>query len=196
MENVLVGLTDIQEVKYLKALSDHEDTHPIVKIAGIDTWLRARSEMLIVGNGKLYISKKRKGLCSEASDSGFIYDVPGGGWQEDEDPSITAEREAKEEAHISTMLVKACGSYAVIRDHAHPWVQEHVPAEYIWKGYYTRIYVGEFSEVYTGKIDPRDEDPEIADGEWVDIFETMELLSPAHQKALNNYFSWRKENHI
>lgn len=192
MSTVLFGNNTIQEVKYLKSFSDHEDTHPIVKVAGIDTWLRARSEILIIGDGKLYISKKRKGLCSEASDSGFIYDVPGGGWQEDEDPYVTARREAEEEAHITTQLVQACGSYAVIRIKAHPWVQEHVPEEYIWKGYYTRIFVGEFAEVYTGKVDPRDEDPEIADGEWVDLSEIMELLSPAHQKALKAYISWRK----
>ena len=48
--------------------------------------------------------------------------------------------------------------------------------------------------MYHGDIDPRDIDPEMVDGEWVPIEETFDQLCPAHQKALTDYYAWKKED--
>lgn len=193
----IVDRHSMQDIKYLKSFSDHEDAHPIVKIKGIDGWLRGRSEMLIVGNDgvtdKIRISRKKKGLCSEFPETDLIYDVPGGGWKLDETPGQAAVREAKEEARIITTYEKTCGAYIVVRDQPHPWVAEHIPAEYAWRGYFTCVVVGEYKEVYHGHIDERDLDPFIDDGEWVEIREIFDQLCPAHQAALKDYFAWREE---
>ena len=193
----IVDPHDIMEIKFLNSFSDHEDTHPIVKIKGIDGWLRGRSEMLIVGNDgvtdKIRITRKKKGLCSEFPETDLDYDVPGGGWKPDEFPDYTARREAKEEARILTQSSKSCGGYVVIRDQPHPWVQEHIPAEYAWNGYFTWVFVGEYQEVYHGDIDPRDSDPDMVDGEWIAIDDIFDQLCPAHQSAIKEYYAWVKK---
>lgn len=181
--------TGIEEIKFLEALSDHEDTHPIVKIAGIDTWLRARSEILVVSEmGEIYITRKKNGLCADAAASGLIYDVPGGGWQDGEDHVVTAMREAQEEARLNCKNPMYVGAYAVVRPKAHPWVQEHVPEEYIWKGYYSEVFIATYYGNYTGDIADRDLDPGMASGEWVKIDQVIDQLCPVHQEAIKKYF--------
>lgn len=189
MQTILLSSNGIEEVKFLQALSDHEETHPIVKIAGIDTWLRARSEMLVLSDDMIFLTRKKKGLCSDMADSGFIYDVPGGGWLVSEDHFTTAIRETEEEARIKTKNAIYGGAYVVIRTKAHPWVQENVPKEYIWKGYYSEVYVSEYDGNFTGDIAERDLDPDMAEGDWYPIDDFIDLLCPVHQIAIRKYLS-------
>ena len=143
---------------------------------------RGRSELLIINGNKVYLSKSKKGLCGN-------YDVPGGSWDKDEAHNKSAIREAEEESRLKTKNIKYCGKYLTYYDEPHEWVQNNVPKEYQWRGYYTEVYVGEYAGKYNGKIDDKDKDDIIDTGKFYNIEDVFNELHPIHQKAITDYLS-------
>lgn len=143
---------------------------------------RGRSELLVINGNKVYLSKSKKGLCGN-------YDVPGGGWDKDEAHNKSAIREAEEESRLKTKNIKYGGKYLTYYDEPHEWVQNNVPKEYQWRGYYTEVYVGEYAGKYNGKIDDKDKDDIIDTGKFYNIEDVFDELHPVHQKAIKDYLS-------
>ena len=143
---------------------------------------RGRSELLVINGNKVYLSKSKKGLCGN-------YDVPGGSWDKNETHNKSAIREAEEEARLKTKNVKYGSRYLTYYDEPHEWVQNNVPKEYQWRGYYTEVYVGEYAGKYNGKIDDKDKDDIIDTGKFYNIEDVFNELHPIHQKAITDYLS-------
>lgn len=154
----------------------------IVEIDGESARMRGRSELLIINNNMIYLSKSKKGLCGN-------YDVPGGGWNEGEDHSKSAIREAQEEARLKSKNVNYAGYYTVIYDQPHEWIRNKVDPKYQWRGYYTEVFIGEYAGRYNGKIDDIDKDELIDTGKFYPIEEVYDELHPIHQKAIDEYLS-------
>lgn len=152
----------------------------IVEINGESARMRGRSELLIIKDNMIYLSKTKKGLCGN-------YDVPGGGWDKGEDHSKSAIREAQEEARLKSKNVKYSGYYTVVYDQPHEWIRNKVDPKYQWRGYYTEVFIGEYDGRYNGKIADIDKDELIDTGKFYPIEEVYEELHPVHQKAIDKY---------
>lgn len=164
-----------------------ESSHPIVEIDGIDKKMRGRSEMIVIKDDQIYLSKKKHGLCCENIDSGFIYDVPGGGWNPNENFVDAAIRECKEEARINVNGVVAVNDYYVLYDDPKEWIKKKIDSENWWYGYYTIVFVGEYNGEYTGNINEEDKDDIINTGKFYPISEVFDLLNPIHQEAIKRF---------
>lgn len=161
----------------------------IVEIDGESARMRGRSELLIIKDNMIYLSKIKKGLCGN-------YDVPGGGWDKGEDHSKSAIREAQEEARLKSKNVKYSGYYTVVYDQPHKWVRNKVDPKYQWRGYYTEVFIGEYDGKYNGKIADIDKDELIDTGKFYPVEEVYEELHPVHQKAIDEYLLSVSESYI
>lgn len=168
-------------------MADTGKFNSIVELEGYNFKMRGRSEILILTkDGKVYLSKEKKGLCSTDPN---IYDVPGGGWDKYEMHDKAAIREAEEEARLKTTNVQYGGFYVIEYPEPHKWIQEKIPKEDQWRGYYTEVYVGLYDGKYTGHIDELDKDEIIKTGDFYDIKEVGKMLHPVHKEALKLYAS-------
>ena len=171
---------------YKEQNSNFEDAHPIVELYGQpNIKFRARSEILVVRGSEVYLSIKKRGLCSYNSKVG--YDVAGGGWQENETPETTAVRESKEESRILAVNPQYVGDYIVKYNEPHPWVKENIPKDFHWRGYYTQVFIGKYSGLYSGPIDERDQDELIKTGKFFKINAVIDFMHPVHKDALTKY---------
>ena len=177
-----------KKIYFVKGSGIHfEIYHPIVELDGIR--MRGRSELLVVKGDKVYLSKEKHGLCCENLNSRFEYNVAGGGWNKDEPHDITALRESMEETRIIASNIKYAGDYCVVYPEPKPWVKEKVDPEYQWRGYYTEVYIGTYSNRYTGEIKDGDKDDIIYTGHFYPIDEVISLINPVHQKAIKEYMN-------
>lgn len=166
-------------------MADTGKFNSIVELEGYDFKMRGRSELLILTkDGKVYLSREKKGLCSTEPN---IYDVPGGGWDKYEMHDKAAVREAEEEARLKTTNVRYGGYYVIEYPEPHKWIQEKIPKEDQWRGYYTEVYVGLYDGKFTGHIDELDKDEIIKTGDFYDIKEVSKILHPVHKEALKLY---------
>lgn len=169
-------------------MADTGKFNSIVEIDGYDFKMRGRSELLILTkDGKIYLSKEKMGLCSVGRSD--MYCVPGGGWDRYEMHDKAAIREAEEEAMIKTTNVQYGGYYIVEYPEPHKWVQEKIPKEDQWRGYYTEVYVGLYDGKYTGHIDDLDRNDIVKTGKFYNIKEVSKILHPVHKDALKLYVS-------
>ncbi len=165
----------IEEV-YFKNNGEHANAY--VKAKGIDKPLRGRSEVLIINGDKVYLCFKDNGE----------YRLPGGGWDENEPHEKSAIREAKEEAKINCTDIKYISSRISVNDNAiEKCKKENVPEEDWWYGWYTKLYVADYSKKFTGYINKEDRDDNmVKNGKWYDITEVWDKLYPDHKDALKN----------
>lgn len=146
---------------------------------------RGRSELLVIKNDEVYLSKSKRGLCGD-------YSIPGGGWDLNESHDKSAIREAEEEARLKTKNVKYADRYLSLYDEPHDWIKREIPEEYQWRGYYTEVYVGEYAGKYSGKIRDVDKDDIIKTGKFYKIKDVFDELHPIHQNAILNYLALPK----
>lgn len=146
---------------------------------------RGRSELLVIKNDEVYLSKSKKGLCGN-------YSIPGGGWDLNESHDKSAIREAEEEARLKTKNVKYADRYLSLYDEPHDWIKREIPEAYQWRGYYTEVYVGEYASKYPGKIEDVDKDDIIKTGKFYKIKDVFDELHPIHQNAILNYLTLPK----
>lgn len=146
---------------------------------------RGRSELLVIKNDEVYLSKSKKGLCGN-------YSIPGGGWDLNESHDKSAIREAEEEARLKTKNVKYADRYLSLYDEPHDWIKREIPEAYQWRGYYTEVYVGEYTGKYSGKIEDADKDDIIKTGKFYKIKDVFDELHPIHQNAILNYLTLPK----
>lgn len=154
--------------------------NPIVELKGMDFKARGRSELLVVDGDKVYIGKNKSGVYGN-------YSVPGGGWEQGEPHSVSATREAEEEARLSTKNIQYVGKYLTIYDEVKPWLKDKVPEKDWWRAYYTEVYIAEYDHAYKGHIDEVDKDDLIKVGKFYPIKEVRKILNPIHRKALDDY---------
>lgn len=172
---------DFESKRYVK--SNDGVTSTLVTTKKQKYVMRARSEVLILKDDKIFINFKKNGE----------YSFPGGGWNEGEKPIDAAIREAKEEVRIIAKDLKLCdiktGKYDTIAD----WVKKKYKKPDWWEGYYCATFIGQFDGTYTGYIKPEDEDDMIKTGSFRNIEEIYPILSEYHKNILRNYF---KDNAI
>lgn len=175
------------KIYFIKGEDSFELYHPIVEVKGIDAKMRGRSELLIIKDDTVYLSKEKHGLCCENLHTGFEYGIPGGGWNIDEPHNITAYREAIEEARIVTKNVIYAGAYSVVYSKPKPLVKEKIAPENQWRGYFTEVFIGTYGGEYTGIVNDEDKDDIIDSGKFYPISDVIDLLHPVHQKAIKDY---------
>lgn len=149
----------------------------LVKLEGYSNILRARSEIIIIKDGKIFINFK----------SGGGYSLPGGGWNRGEDSKDAVIREAKEEVRMICSNVEYVDTYVKIFDKEPHWMKEKIRPEDRWTGYYCDLYVGVFETNYTGFIKLEDRDSMIQTGRFVIPEEVKNILNPIHINALKTY---------
>ena len=176
-------------VKKIYGVSINDRYNPIVEIEGESVRMRGRSELLIIKDNKIYLSKIKRGLCGN-------YDVPGGAWDEGENHSSSASREAEEEARLKSKNVKYSGFYYVVKDQPHEWVKNNIDPQLQWSGYYTEVFIGEYDGIYTGEIADIDKDELIDTGKFYPIDEVYEELHPAHKRAIDEYIDLKNNRSI
>jgi len=164
------------EKVYFKNNGEHANAY--VKAKGIDKPLRGRSEVLIINGDKVYLCFKDNGE----------YRLPGGGWDENEPHEKSAIREAKEEAKINCTDIKYISSRISVNDNAiEKCKKENVPEEDWWYGWYTKLYVADYSKKFTGYVNKEDRDDNmVKNGKWYDIIEVWDKLYPDHKDALKS----------
>jgi len=156
----------------------------IVQVKGFNFKCRGRSELLVIKGDSVYLAKNKSGLYGN-------YSVPGGGWDPKEPHDVSAIREAEEEARLSTTNVQYGGNY--LTEYAEPkkWEKEKIPKKDQWRGYYTEVYIGEYTGKFNGHIDEEDKDDIINIGKFYPISEVRDILNPVHRRIIDAYIQQR-----
>lgn len=156
----------------------------IAQVKGFNFKCRGRSELLVIKGDSVYLAKDKSGLYGN-------YSVPGGGWDLKEPHDVSAVREAEEEARLSTTNVQYGGNY--LTEYAEPkkWVKENLPKKDQWRGYYTEVYIGEYTGKFNGHIDEEDKDDIINVGKFYPISEVRGILNPVHRRIIDAYIQQR-----
>lgn len=157
---------------------------PIAKVKGFNFKCRGRSELLVIKGNSVYLAKDKEGLYGN-------YSVPGGGWDATEPHDVSASREAEEEARLSTTNVQYGGNYLTEYDEPKKWVKEKIPKKDQWRGYYTEVYIGEYTGKFNGHIDEEDKDDIINVGKFYPISEVRDVLNPVHRRIIDAYIQQR-----
>lgn len=142
--------------------------------------LRGRSEVLIVNDqDQVYLTKGKWGP--------YDYELPGGSWDDGEDPMQCAIRETMEEARIKIKDVTEYLPY-VAKYEPDDWQNEHIPKDMQWYGDYNQLYIARYNGYYDGPIEKEDRDDKmVRKGRFYDIKEVKNLLDPGHLTALEAY---------
>lgn len=156
----------------------------IAQVKGYNFKCRGRSELLVIKGDNIYLAKDKEGLYGN-------YSVPGGGWDPKEPHDVSASREAEEEARLSTKNVQYGGNYLTEYPEPHKWVQEKIPKKDQWRGYYTEVYIGEYTGKFNGHIDEEDKDDIINVGKFYPISEVRDILNPVHRRIIDAYIQQR-----
>lgn len=169
--------------------SDDGIYNACVEVKGEKKILRGRSEVVIIKDDEIF-------LCFDNKNPDD-YRLPGGSWDDGEDHSKAAIREAKEEARITCKNPEFIQSYTEVYNTPKKWVKENIPEQFWWYGYYTKFYIAEYSGKYSGKVDKEDQDKSMAkNGDFYKISEVMNKLRPVHKEGLTNYLEYKKESTI
>lgn len=183
--NLDIDDSDIKRV--FGYISDDGIYNACVEVKGEKKILRGRSEVIIIKDDEIF-------LCFDNKNPDD-YRLPGGSWDDGEDHSKAAIREAKEEARITCKNPEFIQSYTEVYDTPKKWVKENIPEQFWWYGYYTKFYIAEYSGKYSGKVDKEDQDKSMAKkGDFYKISEVMNKLRPVHKEGLSNYLEYKKES--
>ena len=152
-------------IKRFGIISDDGAYNCVLRVRGYAGYMRGRSSMLIVRkNGSEWE------VYLEDNTADHRYSAPGGGWNENESPKDAAIREAKEEVFIN---VKDVEEYPEVLIEYHneiaDWVKKHVEEKYWWKGYYSKIFVGQYGSKFSGHVDDIDKDEKATKSEWIKV---------------------------
>lgn len=181
---------DIEKIFFVPDSIGRENA--CVKYKGISKPLRGRSELLILKGDSVYLVVGKKGFSSTKY---LTYEVPGGAWDKGESHDLSAKREAKEEALITTQGEPFYGGkYIVYEKKPRAWVIAHVKRSNWWYGYYTEVYVAEYGGKYTGKVKEEDKEPVMTTGKFYKIDEVYDKLHDTHKEAIDNYIKERRTN--
>ena len=156
----------------------------IAQVKGFNFKCRGRSELLVIKGDSVYLAKNKSGLYGN-------YSVPGGGWDPKEPHDVSAIREAEEEARLSTTNVQYGGNYLTEYDEPKKWEKEKIPKKDQWRGYYTEVYIGEYTGKFNGHIDEEDKDDIINVGKFYPISEVRDILNPVHRRIIDAYIQQR-----
>ena len=151
----------------------------IVNVTGVDKPLRGRGEILILDptGTKIYLVFK----------DDKKYKVPGGGFEPNESHLEGTLREAKEEARLEVVAAYDTGvRYVEMFKDDVDKTQAGFDPENRFYGFYTEVFVGTAVDTYTGDLDTVDVDEFMTTGEFYDIDEVYDKLTPEHKKALNS----------
>lgn len=173
--------TDKKEVEKIYGYYNDEGLYnSLVKVKSIDKPLRGRSEMIIFSSDKkkIFVNFKKDGT----------YTLPGGGWDEGEDPMFAAIREAREETRIIVKDVQYGGNYINLFKKYPDWmIEKKVDIDKRWIGKFSEVYVGTYEKPYTGEIDDIDQDDIIDKGKFYNWDSIIDKLNPVHQQAIRLY---------
>lgn len=146
---------------------------------------RERVETLIIKNinGKpyVYLAMQKYGLS-----------CPGGSTEPNKENVEQAIRECQEEAFITPKNLKYITTYKM------EYGDDFKPSKYMqhlkihYDGMITHLYIGEYSEKYTGKVDPKDLSKSMASGHWYEIHSILNKIRKVHKEALVKYLSERE----
>lgn len=156
----------------------------IAQVKGYNFKCRGRSELLVIKGDSVYLAKGKEGLYGN-------YTVPGGGWDPKEPHDVSAIREAEEEARLSTKNVQYGGNYLTEYSEPHKWIQEKIPKKDQWRGYYTEVYICEYTGKFNGHIDEEDKDDIINVGKFYPISEVRGILNSVHRRIIDAYIQQR-----
>ena len=164
-------------IRQYGAYYDMYGYNSIVKLKGFDFWFRGRSEMLVLNSkNELFLEL----------DPEKVYKIPGGSLKKNETHQEAAERETMEESRILVDNVIEVLSYAELREPS-KWMIENIPEQYIWRGYYQKVFISQFKQKYIGHIDEIDVDSQAENGRFYNIKKVWEILKEPHKIALKNY---------
>lgn len=170
----------IEKISFVKDV--HGMNNALVNLRGYSGYFRGRSEVLVIRGNSVFLGFNKNGG----------YDLPGGGWEPNEDHAISAIREAQEEIRVNIGNPLYICTYISMYDAPKEWVKKAVPKKYQWCHYYTNLYVGEYLSPYNGHIDERDKDQLLTIGKFYPITKVFSKLKPHHQNAIVAYV---KNNH-
>ena len=145
---------------------------PTCKVLIDGQWYRAKSEVLIVKDGKeVFLAFKGSGK----------YKVPGGGWDKnDVDDVETIIREALEEAHI-----KICDIH-----YKTDYTMRYEKTTENWIGAYVKLYVAQYDGKANYETEEIDRDKTIEKhGRFFKIKKVYDKLSAVHQEALKEFLT-------
>lgn len=169
--------------------NDGKTWNALVYLKGDNIRYRGRSEMIILSKDftKIYIHRE----------SDKKYRIPGGSWDRNEDHLQSAIRETEEEARITVKDVMHYTTYTTTFKEPKDWVKRVIPKEYWWYGYYTELYVGEYTGRYLQHIPKVDRDNDMAlKGRFYPIPEVIDQLSEEHRKAIEAYIKLHKKEQV
>lgn len=153
----------------------------VVKLSGVDVYLRGRSEMIVLKNKSIYIDDRSTSFSN--------YRIPGGGWEAGEDHLQSAIRETQEEAKINVKNILYASKYAVICKSIKQFmVKKGMPKEFWYNGFFSELYIGEYDSEFTGEVDEKDKDSMEKYGKFYPIEDVYEFLSQPHKDAIKLYF--------
>ncbi len=156
-----------------------------VEVEGFDKPLRSRSEVLIIKDGNKVFCDKIQAAASRIKPDSFPY--PGGSWEQGEDHGKTAQREAQEEARINTTNLRYAGNYVIKMKHPEPWCALHLPKSEWWYGYYTEVYVADYSGEFKGNVPLVDQDDLGDKGKFVPIKDIYHKLRPVQKHGIDAF---------
>lgn len=159
-------------------MTEDNNYNALVKVKGIDDYLRGRSEMVL-------LSKDLESIFIELTKTGK-YKLPGGGWDENEDYMACAIRETKEEIHYLSSNVKYVEGKDYIEMYTTPksTYQKTIPEQYQWAGVYTKVYCGIENGLYKQRVNNQDQDDLAWKGRFYKISEVYNILLPVHKEAI------------
>lgn len=173
---------EIDRIEYFK--DSNGISNAICYIKGDSRRFRGRSEGVIVKGNKVFLYLKPD----------MTYKLPGGSWEPDESHEDSCKREIEEEVHMTVHSPVYTGAYISVYDKNDPnymglkkpsWVDEKIPKDKKWVGYFTEVYGCEYKGKYTGHVNDEDLDEIIRKGKWYLIEEVYNILLPIHKKAIN-----------
>lgn len=173
-------------------ISDNGAYNCCIMVKGYPKPMRARSCMHILRK----VRNKYQVLARwNLKDQEF--DMPGGGWDDGEDPRDTAIREAREEVKINVVDVKHGGHRIGYNPTKEPkaWVRQHIEEKDWWYGYYTEIFIGMYDSKFKGKVKLMDRDSLEFTAKWYDVDKILKMdLFPEDKQALIKYIAEREES--
>lgn len=154
-----------------------------VNIKGYKEPFRARSEMLIFKDDKIYLSKIPNKFSEVFKRN---YQVSGGSWEPKEKPQNAAIRETQEELMVNVKNVKYVGNFLVLG--VAKWVKDNIPKDKQWCGYYNELFIGEYDGKYNGKVNEEDKEIKMKNtAKFYNIDKIYNDLCPEHQYAIDTY---------
>ena len=153
--------------------------HTCIRLKNDPRVYRARSEMLVIKNGEIFLNFKKDGE----------YSLPGGGWNRGEDPVNAAIREVQEEIRVNVKNVKYGGNRIWEYDGPTDWMIEQIAEKDWWNACFCTMFIGEYNGSYDGFVKKEDRDEMLNTGHFYKIGNVFDKLRKPHQDILKAYYN-------